>query len=63
MKRRLAAILAADIADYNRLMGEDEAATVRDLKGHQAVVLPLVGRYGAGLSTPPATGSWPSSRA
>ena len=46
MKRRLAAILAADIADYSRLMGEDEAATVRDLKGHQAVVLPLFGRYG-----------------
>jgi class 3 adenylate cyclase/pimeloyl-ACP methyl ester carboxylesterase len=46
MKRRLAAILAADIAGYSRLMGEDEAATVRDLKGHQAVVLPLVGRYG-----------------
>src|SRR6267142_4186379 len=46
MKRRLAAILAADIAGYSRLMGEDEAATVRDLKGHQAVILPLVGRYG-----------------
>ena len=46
MQRRLAAILAADIAGYSRLMGEDEAATVRDLKGHQAVVLPLVGRYG-----------------
>ena len=46
IKRRLAAILAADIAGYSRLMGEDEAATVRDLKGHQAVVLPLVGRYG-----------------
>jgi len=44
--RRLAAILAADIAGYSRLMGEDEAATVRDLKAHQAVVLPLVGRYG-----------------
>jgi len=44
--RRLAAILAADIAGYSRLMGEDEAATVRDLKEHQAVVLPLVGRYG-----------------
>ena len=27
MKRRLAAILAADIAGYSRLMGEDEAAT------------------------------------
>ncbi len=46
MKRRLAAILAADISGYSRLMGEDEAATVRDLKGHQAVILPLVGRYG-----------------
>ena len=28
MNRRLAAILAADIAGYSRLMGEDEAATV-----------------------------------
>jgi len=46
VKRRLAAILAADIAGYSRLMGEDEAATVRDLKAHQAVVLPLVGRHG-----------------
>jgi class 3 adenylate cyclase/pimeloyl-ACP methyl ester carboxylesterase len=46
MQRRLAAILAADIAGYSRLMGEDEAATVRDLKGHQAVILPLIGRYG-----------------
>src|SRR3989449_9386406 len=27
-------------------MGENEAATVPDLKTHQAAVLPLVGRYG-----------------
>lgn len=46
MKRRLAAILAADIAGYSRLMGEDESATVRELKEHQAVVLPLITRYG-----------------
>jgi adenylate cyclase len=33
-RRRLAAILAADIAGYSRLMGEDEAATVvRQRKG------------------------------
>ena len=31
--RRLAAILAADIAGYSALMGADEEATVRDLKG------------------------------
>jgi hypothetical protein len=41
--RRLSAILAADIAGYSALMGADEARTVRDLKGHQAVVLPMVG--------------------
>ena len=46
VSRRLAAILAADIAGYSRLMGEDEVATVRALKGHQAEVLPLVGTYG-----------------
>jgi len=46
VRRRLAAILAADIAGYSRLMGEDEPATVRDLKGHQAVVLPMVATHG-----------------
>ena len=46
IRRRLSAILAADIAGYSRLMGQDEAATVRDLKGHQAVILPLVERHG-----------------
>jgi class 3 adenylate cyclase len=45
IQRRLAAILAADIAGYSRLMHEDEAATVRDLKSHQSVILPLVGRH------------------
>ncbi|HEX9125013.1 MAG TPA: alpha/beta fold hydrolase [Methylomirabilota bacterium] len=50
MGRRLAAILAADIAGYSRLMGEDEAATVRDLKGHQAVVLPLVAKHGGRIT-------------
>jgi class 3 adenylate cyclase len=39
VERRLSAILAADIAGYSALMGADEAGTVRDLKGHQAVVL------------------------
>jgi len=46
LNRRLAAILAADIAGYSRLMHEDEAATVRDLKAHQSVILPLIGRHG-----------------
>jgi TolB-like protein/class 3 adenylate cyclase len=44
--RRLAAILAADVAGYSALMGSDEVRTVRDLKDHQAVVLPMVGDFG-----------------
>jgi adenylate cyclase len=40
--RKLVAIMAADIAGYSALMGADEARTVRDLKAHQAVVLPMI---------------------
>jgi adenylate cyclase len=46
VSRKLAAILAADIAHYSALMGADEACTVRDLKGHQAVILPMVAEHG-----------------
>jgi len=44
--RRLAAIFAADIAGYSALMGADEAASVRSLKEHQAVVLPMITEHG-----------------
>src|SRR5438270_7654734 len=44
--RRLAAILAADITGYTALMSADEEATVRDLKAHQAVVLPMIPEHG-----------------
>jgi adenylate cyclase len=44
--RRLAAILAADIAGYSALMSTDEAGTVRDLKAHQVVVLPMITEHG-----------------
>src|SRR5262249_54418572 len=46
MERRLSAILAADIAGYSRLMGEDEDGTVQALQGHQEEVLPLVATFG-----------------
>jgi adenylate cyclase len=44
--RRLAAILAADIAGYSALMGMDEEATVRTLKRQQGVVLPMIKDHG-----------------
>src|SRR5499426_4279836 len=46
ISRRLAAILAADIAGYSALMGAEEAGTVRSLKEHQAVVLPMIPEHG-----------------
>ena len=38
IKRKLAAILSADVAEYSRLMGEDEDGTLRILAAHRAVV-------------------------
>ena len=35
MERRLAAIMAADVVGYSRLMGEDEAGTLAALKAHR----------------------------
>jgi adenylate cyclase len=44
--RRLAAILAADIAGYSRLMGADEAGTARALREHRTAADPLVAEHG-----------------
>jgi adenylate cyclase len=35
VERRLAAILAVDVAGYSRLMGQDEAGTLQRLRGHR----------------------------
>ena len=44
--RRLAAILAADVAGYSRLMGLDEVGTARKLREHRAVTDALVEKHG-----------------
>jgi TolB-like protein/class 3 adenylate cyclase len=44
--RRLAAILAADIAGYSRLMGADEEGTARALREHRAAADPLIAKQG-----------------
>ena len=40
-KRKLAAILSADVEGYSRLMDDDEEATVRTLKTYRAAINPL----------------------
>ena len=44
--RRLAAILAADIVGYSRLMGEDEAGTALAVREHRDAARPLVANLG-----------------
>jgi adenylate cyclase len=38
-QRRLAAILAADVVGYSRLMEQDEAGTPSELKGRRRAIL------------------------
>ena len=44
--RRLAAILAADVAGYSRLMGADEVGTVQTLREHRSAADPLIAQHG-----------------
>src|SRR6476620_4417074 len=47
--RRLAAIVAADVAGYSRLMGLDEVGTARALREHRVVTDALVAKHGGRL--------------
>jgi adenylate cyclase len=44
-RRRLTAILSADVEGYSRLMREDEDATIRTLKTYRSAVIDLVRQY------------------
>jgi adenylate cyclase len=46
IERRLAAIVAADVAGYSRLMGLDEVGTARTLREHRKVTDALVAKQG-----------------
>ena len=45
-KRKLAAILSADVEGYSRLMDDDEEATVRTLTSYRTTISNLVQQYG-----------------
>src|SRR6201993_1963107 len=47
--RRLAAIVAADVAGYSRLMGLDEVGTARTLRAHRQGIDALVEKHGGRL--------------
>ena len=41
-KRKLAAILSADVEGYSRLMDDDEEATVRTITAHRKVITSVI---------------------
>src|SRR5215831_551836 len=45
MERRLAAIFSTDVQGYSRLMGEDEAATVRTITAYRELMAALIQQY------------------
>ena len=54
--RRLAAILAADVAGYSRLMAVDEEATLRILDAYRHTISDLISEHArGGFSEPPET--------
>ena len=62
--RRLAAILAADVAGYSRLMAADEVGTLEALKAcRREVIDPAITGIMAGSSRQLATACWWSSPA
>ena len=64
VERRLAAILAADVAGYSRLMGADEEGTLDHFKAHlRELIDPKIREHRGALSKPQATGCWSNFRA
>ena len=44
-KRKLTAILSADVIGYSRLMRDDENATVRDIAAHRALATVIIQQH------------------
>jgi adenylate cyclase len=44
-KRKLTAVFSADVAGYSRLMGEDEAATVKTLESYKQIMFSLIKQH------------------
>ena len=59
MKRRMAAILAADIAGFSRLVAEDEEETLRRLPSYRHVFDDFVVTYGGRIDLSKGPGQSP----
>jgi adenylate cyclase len=63
VKRKLAAILSADVKGYSRLMGEDEVGTIRTLNIYKEVLTGFIQNHqgrvvGTTPTSPLRTAGW-----
>jgi adenylate cyclase len=56
VERKLAAIFAADVAGYSRLMSLDEVSTLRALTAHREVMDSLIAEHGGRIAN--TAGDW-----
>ena len=49
VKRKLSALLSADVEGYGRLMGEDEVATVRTVTAYRGLMASFIHHHRVGL--------------
>src|SRR5215217_1218716 len=50
VERRLAAIFAADVAAYSRLMSQDEVGTLQTLTAHREIMDRLIAEHGGRIA-------------
>ncbi len=61
-KRKLTAILSADVKGYSRLMGEDEEATVRTITTYRKIITKVAQKHKGRVVDSPWSTSWNNSR-
>ena len=57
-KRKLAAILSADVVGYSRLMRADEDSTIRTLSRYRSAISNLIQKFCGHVGTPPVIICW-----
>jgi len=62
-KRKLTTIFSADVAGYSRLMGKDEAATVKTLEQYKGIMSELIRQHRGRVIDSPGIICWLSSPA
>jgi class 3 adenylate cyclase len=63
VERKLAAIFAADVEGYSRLMGQHEVGTLRTLTGYRVIIDRLIASHRGRIFNRPAIASSPISPA